>query len=312
MKHIPYPSIVRAREYKLYSTNGKQYIDLYLVGGKALLGHRVPHCLHAVKSTLARGLWAPYPSIYQGRVEKLLNSLFPQFPHVQLAKSDIQLHQLLAESCGVPGATVLPGAIADMAYDMPPYKKILRWRPHACNAPMAQQKKDSAVPASKAVPVGSDQPVSVTLPDSVEVVLPVLPVVSDVFPRVVLSRNPLEFHAKSLAGEPMGLHTKNSHISPFVLDTMVKALAALQGSLKNGYYNTKNPSKLEQVIDTKGWQRIGPYVRVPLTGKGYYDFAMQALEAGFFVAPTPQDPLIIPATLTLGEETRLLQFLRGV
>ena len=71
------PEIKRSRGYLLYDTNGNRYLDLYQDSGRAILGHRMEGLSRVVKSTVARGLTASYPSIYTNRVEKGLKLLFP-------------------------------------------------------------------------------------------------------------------------------------------------------------------------------------------------------------------------------------------
>ena len=71
------PEIKRSRGYLLYDTNGKRYLDFYQDSGRAILGHRLEGISGVIKSTVARGLTASYPSVYTNRVEKELRLLFP-------------------------------------------------------------------------------------------------------------------------------------------------------------------------------------------------------------------------------------------
>jgi len=81
MDQQPYtmPIIVRARGYRLYDLYGKRYLDLYQNNGRAVLGHRVEGLQRTMKSTAARGLLSEYPSVYDGRLEKILRLMFPSF-----------------------------------------------------------------------------------------------------------------------------------------------------------------------------------------------------------------------------------------
>ncbi len=71
------PEIKRTRGYFLYDTRGIRYIDLYQDNGRAVLGHRLDGISGVIKSTVARGLTAAYPSVYSNRLEKQLKLLFP-------------------------------------------------------------------------------------------------------------------------------------------------------------------------------------------------------------------------------------------
>ncbi len=71
------PEIKRSRGYLIYDTRGKRYLDFYQDSGRAVLGHRVDGISRVIKSTVARGLTASYPSVYMKRIEKELKLLFP-------------------------------------------------------------------------------------------------------------------------------------------------------------------------------------------------------------------------------------------
>lgn len=82
------PRIVRARGYRLYDERGTRYVDFYQNGGRALLGHRPPGASQALKSTLDRGLVAEYPTVWSGRLEKLLKSRFRGLAEARLYPSE--------------------------------------------------------------------------------------------------------------------------------------------------------------------------------------------------------------------------------
>lgn len=71
------PRIRRARAYRLYGEDGRRYVDLWLDGGAAVLGHTPPRVLTALKDAAARGLFAPFPSRALTRLERTISRLFP-------------------------------------------------------------------------------------------------------------------------------------------------------------------------------------------------------------------------------------------
>lgn len=73
------PIVVRARSFYLYDRYGVRYIDFFQNHGRAILGHRPELMQKAIKSTVSRGLVSEYPSVYEGRLEKLLAKLFPDY-----------------------------------------------------------------------------------------------------------------------------------------------------------------------------------------------------------------------------------------
>jgi hypothetical protein len=70
------PPVKRARGYRLCTENAR-FVDLYLDGGRAVLGHNPPGVLREMKNAAERNLFAPYPSYYTRRFEKALSLLFP-------------------------------------------------------------------------------------------------------------------------------------------------------------------------------------------------------------------------------------------
>ncbi|MCL2231186.1 MAG: hypothetical protein FWC01_08840 [Treponema sp.] len=71
------PQVLRARDYRLYLSNGKRLVDLWLNGGAAVLGHTPANLLRELKNTASRGLYAPFPHFTEGRFIKALSRIFP-------------------------------------------------------------------------------------------------------------------------------------------------------------------------------------------------------------------------------------------
>jgi hypothetical protein len=71
------PAIRRARDFRLYTDQGRRLIDLWQLGGAAILGHTPVGVLREFKNTAARGLFAPFPHPLEGRLIKALARLFP-------------------------------------------------------------------------------------------------------------------------------------------------------------------------------------------------------------------------------------------
>ncbi len=116
------PAIVRAREYRLYDRRGRRYIDFYLNGGRALLGHRPPGVAQAMKGTVDRGLVAEYPSPWSGRLARLLQKRFGESLEVRIYP-------------GVESASAAAGAhLADLSFEEGKRQcreegKLPLWRP---------------------------------------------------------------------------------------------------------------------------------------------------------------------------------------
>lgn len=88
------PVIRRAREYHLYSLSGTRYLDLWQNGGRSVLGHRPGRLTTVLKNTISKGLVADLPSIYSGRLRRLLQEMFPEYKDFRLTGSTAEGMQL--------------------------------------------------------------------------------------------------------------------------------------------------------------------------------------------------------------------------
>ncbi len=257
IKTLSCPPIVRTRGRYLYGQDGNQYVDLWLHDGKAILGHTIPGYLRVLKSTISRGLLAPYPSVYQGRVAKLLHGMFPAHDCITFAPSDIAAETTLSVALGEK-VTLFDPALGENLQG-----NVLKWRPYAnCSEDVI---------------------------DSFEAVIPTLPVVSEFFPTIVLTKKPLSYGGSYPP-------------SPLILDGFIKAIAGLN---RVGESLTLSQDLIE-AVDTLGWKRVGPYVQVPFTGEDYQNFKSLMVSSGFIVPPSPENPLILPWDISAGFENRLI------
>jgi len=71
------PKVLRARGFHLYTEGGKRLVDLWLQGGRAVLGHKPPGVLLELKNAAERGLFSPLPHPLERRLVKALAVFFP-------------------------------------------------------------------------------------------------------------------------------------------------------------------------------------------------------------------------------------------
>ncbi|MDA3940702.1 MAG: hypothetical protein PF693_15570 [Spirochaetia bacterium] len=117
------PEIKRSRGYFIYDTKGARYLDFYQDSGRAILGHRMEGITRVVKSTVARGLTAAYPSIYTNRIERVLNLLLPDVAEFRVFRN---LERALAAISAAEGCNVS----IDSFIDFPTNKSNFGiWRP---------------------------------------------------------------------------------------------------------------------------------------------------------------------------------------
>ena len=112
------PPVVRARDFRLYTGDGRRLVDLWQNNGSAVLGHTPTGMLRALKNAAERGLYAPLPHSQEGRLHRALAALLPGMSF-RLYRGDTPLLQAL-------GAESLPDPALGTA--MPPTGPLL-WRP---------------------------------------------------------------------------------------------------------------------------------------------------------------------------------------
>ncbi|KGM38873.1 hypothetical protein JY97_14095 [Alkalispirochaeta odontotermitis] len=78
------PSIRRARGYYLYALDGNRWLDCWVEGGRALLGHRPKGVSHRLKNEIDKGLYSPYPNKWLQRLKLALMRLFPGYVQVRI------------------------------------------------------------------------------------------------------------------------------------------------------------------------------------------------------------------------------------
>ena len=95
------PKIRRARGYRVYDSSGIRYLDFYLDGGRAILGHRPRGYSQALKNILGKGLSSRYPSVYEGRLRKILGKMFPGFTEIRLYHDEYSAAYAAAKAVGL-------------------------------------------------------------------------------------------------------------------------------------------------------------------------------------------------------------------
>jgi hypothetical protein len=119
------PTVLRARDFRLYTKAGKRLIDLWQNGGAAVLGHTPPSLLRELKNTASRGLYAPFPHFLEGRYYKALSRIFPGRHFLFYAAPPPELYTLAAEGHGKAAAALWrpfldPAAPLAVAENAPP------------------------------------------------------------------------------------------------------------------------------------------------------------------------------------------------
>lgn len=88
----------RAREWWLYDQAGERYIDFWQADGGAFLGHRPRGLGRLVEAEIDRGLWAPVPTAWPGRLTRALAALAAaaELPSLSPINGSLQAARLAA------------------------------------------------------------------------------------------------------------------------------------------------------------------------------------------------------------------------
>lgn len=113
------PPILRSREFRLYTQDGRRLVDLWQHGGTAILGRSSGGLLRVLKNSAQRGLFTPFPHPQEGRFLKALSALLPGMDF-RLYRSDTTLRYAF-DTEDFPDPALFP--------DMPLPPTPILWRP---------------------------------------------------------------------------------------------------------------------------------------------------------------------------------------
>jgi len=278
------PNVLRARDFYLYLEGGKRITDLWRWGGRAILGHKPPKVLTEMKNAAERGLFCPLPHPLQRRFTKALLEFFPG-KTFRLYRDESSLRRTLADAGLVAAGE---GALYDPVFAPPdlPHEalKVSLWRPFLQDAP-GSTTADTAAAANFAA------------------LVPVLP-----FP---LGPAALVLPAGADTSFPPG-----DIIPPVLLAAAARALYNLAAVQKTLPANRDWPNypKLRKALSDNLWRRNGIYLTLAqpdMDGEKYELLFRRFLEGGFLIPPTATEPLILPLTMSAGEEAKLAQLVSG-
>jgi len=286
------PKVLRARDFHLYLKNGKRLTDLWLDGGRAVLGHKPPRVLLELKNAAERGLFCPLPHPMERRLLKALETLFPGRAFRLYADSP-SLYRALAEA-GMPlDANRLPDPAFPEAGVADNGTQVSLWRPFI-----------------EPQPAGTAPETSVALePNVTSVLIPILP--WPLGPDVLVLNKCME------ALFPIG-----DLIPPVLLAPAARALYNLAAALKAPGQGHARYQKIEKVFSKRNlgasnesgklWRRKGIYLTVKpgIESEKYAALFRRFLEGGFLIPPSPTEPVILPALMSPGEEAKLAELLK--
>ncbi|MDR2471508.1 MAG: hypothetical protein LBD09_05305 [Treponema sp.] len=269
------PPALRARAWRLYTVKGR-LVDLWQWGGRALLGHKPPGLLRALKNDGNRGLFVPLPQAAEGRLRKALGSLFPRRAF-RLYPDESALASALAAAGYAPPAMYAGGIynVYTSGAGKPPGKAVL-WRPFL-DGPAAVP---AIVPALPFPFPGA--PAVLSLDPAVEGSFPPAPVLSPLA-LTAAARCVWDLAAAADRGKPR-------------FPRLEKIPAEGRRWKRRGIYLEYTGSGGQDKPDDEG-------------GGDYAATFRRFLDGGFLLPPGPEEPAILPGELSPGEEAKLAELL---
>jgi hypothetical protein len=281
------PRVLRARDFHLYLEGGRRLVDLWLHGGRAVLGHKPSGVLAELKNAAERGLFTPLPHPLERRLIKALEVFYPD-RFFRFYNDTSAMYRALEKALPGEGAPFQSSAIPDPAFPFDPINNknagkadVSLWRPFV-----------EPLPA-----FNSDN-------EKTPVLIPVLP--WPLGPAVLVLDKSME------TSFPQG-----ELIPPVLLAPAARALYDLAAEIRN--HDRRKYRRIEKALagakpggaPSKNcvWQRRGIYLTTRVDREKYAELFMSFLEGGFLLPPSASEPAILPALMSKGEETKLANLL---
>lgn len=264
MSGVALPTVRRARDFHLYTEDGRRLLDLYLDGGGALLGHRSERSAREMKNVLGRGLTGNLPSGYGARLARILRRVLPGHAWIGIAASDDDAWRLLRErrADAAPSLEEVPDPLYDRDWRTAP---VAWWRP-LC---------------------GEQPPDGAWLAEGPAALLHRLPFRIGAGPVTVSTREPV-----AGAGPPPA----GGNVSPLLLSGAAVALRHLARCAPQRLAEAARwPSKLG------AWRRNGVYLLADYPRRRHAAVHAAFLAAGVLLNPSHAGPNILPGSASPGE-----------
>jgi hypothetical protein len=270
------PRVLRARDFHLYTEGGKRLVDLWLDGGKAVLGHKPPRVLLELKNAAERGLYTPLPHPLEKRLTKALAPFFPDRTF-RFYNDSTSMYRAIEKALSGETAPFQAEAILDPAFPDSNNRKAVAalWRPFVEPIP------------------------------KMPILIPVLPW-------------PLGPVVLAIDKSPDASFPQGELIPPVLLAPAARALYNLTAKLRSP--DRQRFYRIEKAIAGAGqgegskssvWQLRGIYLTTRVDREEYAQLFRSFLEAGFLLPPSANEPVILPAAMSKGEETKLAELLTG-
>ena len=292
-----YGNVRRARGYYLYTEKNIRLLDLWLDGGKAILGRRTGQAHLMCKQFLDRGLTGIIPTKADAQLARALQAVFPDYPVIRWYYSEEKARQIAHSAYGEYTSS------AHRLDDVATAASVPVWRPFLgidLVVDITDKTGRSGTAAeTETVPLTLVTPVY-PMPCGIIVAAArfetVLPPSDALFPPLVYSLARAFFDLKRKEQEE---DARKNAANPSVRKGLKQQRAALKRRLA-----------VEELISAL-WTQKSCYLFPHIPRTEYAQVFSQALDAHILISPDYDQPSILPACGSYNELTGFLKSYRN-
>lgn len=257
------PAIRRARGWRLYTENGRRLLDFYQDQGRGVMGWKADGAARLAKALLDKALTAPYPSVWQKRLERAVLAWKPAFASVLVFDNETEAEQVFRNLSGVLGV---------VSNDTGPFA--------ALEMPFAEFLPNN----------GQD---SGLLKNSKKLAIARLPLARSLAPGILLLSKDASQELQACGKLP-----PQAPVAAFKLGAAVKSLQSLAAFHEK--YQQALWTKIDPFIENL-FSRKGPWLFPVYPALEHRSVFLNCLASGILISPAYDFPSLIPGEFDLGE-----------
>ena len=292
-----YGNVRRARGYYLYTEKNIRLLDLWLDGGKAILGRRTGQAHLMCKQFLDRGLTGIIPTKADAQLARALQTVFPDYPVIRWYYSEEKARQIARSAYGEYTSS------AHRLDNVATAASVPVWRPFLGidlvvditdkTGSFGTAAETETVPLTLVTPV---YPMPCGIIVAAALFETVLPPSDALFPPLVYSLARSFFDLKRKEQEE---DARKNAVNPSVRKGLKQQQAAF-----------KRRTAVEELISAL-WTQKSCYLFPHIPRTEYAQVFSQALDAHILISPDYDQPSILPACGSYSELTGFLKSYRN-
>ncbi len=271
------PLIRRAAGYRLYTGDGRRYLDAWQAGGAALLGHRAGRYREAFANKAQRGLTVPLPAPEVRKLKRALATWLPETRPVRLFENSDRMFATIRARLGALEVVDPAMGDVDAAAQVAGSSRIVLARPFLLQ---------DASPA--------------------DWVVPVLPLPSPFACAVLLGQELEEAAGAGPGSEHMRQLPDGELVAVAPISSVTRAVYDLFRVVRAGGHSGVGVAG--ELAKTGVWRARGPYLEasVAADAERYRRLFRLFRDEGVIINPDRLQPSIVPADMSKGERAHLM------